>query len=286
MVDLPGLLHSSNKMQPDEDVELIKSLVEEYTSEKRTIILATVSAKNDYANQIILKTCRKYDPEGARTLGVITKPEFLRPDCENEQQWLELVRNRDIYFRLGWHILRNRADGNHDSSFTQRDMEERVFFNSGNCKNLPQSMKGVASFRKSLNKLLFDHLKQELPDLKEKLNMITTDNHLELAALGESRETIYDQRMYLVEISSSACILLRQGVEGTYDSAFFDNINPKEAVVEGQNAYRLRAVIQHLNVQFAERLRTRGGRTKEVLKILLFAMYFCWMMQQWMTAAY
>lgn len=126
-------------------------------------------------------------------------------------------------------------------------------------------MKGIASFRKSLSKLLFDHMKKELPDLKEELNMITADNYLELAALGESRETIIDQRMYLAEISSSACNLLRQGVEGNYDSAFFGSINPREAVVEGQNAYRLRAVIQHLNVQFAERLRT-SGRTYEFEK--------------------
>ncbi|RDI85785.1 hypothetical protein Vi05172_g4091 [Venturia inaequalis] len=265
LVDLPGLIHSSNKMQSDEDVELIKSLVEEYISEKRTIILAIVSAKNDYANQIILKTCRKYDPEGARTLGVITKPDFLRPDSENEQQWLDLAKNRDIYFRLGWHILKNRADGNHDFSFAQRDTEERAFFDSGNYKDLPKSMKGIATFRKSLSKLLFDHMKKELPDLKEELEMITARNCEELATLGKSRETLSDQRIYLAEISSSACDLLRQGVEGNYDSAFFGSIDPEEAVVGGQNAYRLRAVIQHLNIEFADLLR-RNGRKYEFEK--------------------
>ena len=55
LVDLPGLIHASNKSQSEDDVDLIKSLVDKYISEARTIILAVISAKNDYANQIILK---------------------------------------------------------------------------------------------------------------------------------------------------------------------------------------------------------------------------------------
>jgi GTP-binding protein EngB required for normal cell division len=110
LIDLPGLIHSSNKAQSDEDVELIKSLVKDYISKQRTIMLAVVSAKNDYANQIILKMCREFDTKGARTVGIITKPDFLRPNSDNEATWLDLARNKDIFFELGWHLLKNRAD--------------------------------------------------------------------------------------------------------------------------------------------------------------------------------
>lgn len=58
LVDLPGLIHSSNKSQSEQDVELIRSLVNDYIAEERTIILAVISAKNDYANQVILQNCR------------------------------------------------------------------------------------------------------------------------------------------------------------------------------------------------------------------------------------
>lgn len=107
-MDLPGLIHSENKSQSKEDVELIRNLVEEYITNKRTIILAVVSAKNDYANQIILKKARDIDSNGSRTLGIITKPDFLAPGSENESSWIELASNRDIYFELGWHMLKNR----------------------------------------------------------------------------------------------------------------------------------------------------------------------------------
>src|SRR6266567_1937454 len=90
LVDLPGLIHSENKAQSKEDVRLIRSLVEEYISNERTIILAVVSAKNDYANQIILDYCRRIDSQGSRTLGIITKPDFLRPGSDNEKDWIDL----------------------------------------------------------------------------------------------------------------------------------------------------------------------------------------------------
>jgi len=63
------LIHAENKSQTAADVALIKDLVDEYISNERTIILAVISAKNDYANQIILKNARKIDPNGKRTLG-------------------------------------------------------------------------------------------------------------------------------------------------------------------------------------------------------------------------
>ena len=71
-------------------------------------MLAVVSAKNDYANQGIIDKCRKADPQGTRTLGIVTKPDMLKPKSANEASWMDLVRNKNIHFTLGWHILKNR----------------------------------------------------------------------------------------------------------------------------------------------------------------------------------
>jgi hypothetical protein len=64
LVDLPGLIHATNKAQTEADKELILNLVKEYMNNDRTIILAVVSAKNDFANQIVLDHARKADPKG------------------------------------------------------------------------------------------------------------------------------------------------------------------------------------------------------------------------------
>ena len=48
-----GLFHSPNKQQSAEDAKLVKSLARSYIANERSIILAVVSAKNDYANQVV-----------------------------------------------------------------------------------------------------------------------------------------------------------------------------------------------------------------------------------------
>jgi hypothetical protein len=49
MVDLPGLFLAGNKDQSEEDSKLVKSLVLTYMRKPRSIILAVVSAKSDFA---------------------------------------------------------------------------------------------------------------------------------------------------------------------------------------------------------------------------------------------
>jgi hypothetical protein len=68
--------------------------------EPRSIILAVVSAKNDYANQIVLKLARAADRAGTRTLGVITKPNTLIPGSDSKVMYMSLAQNLDVEFRL------------------------------------------------------------------------------------------------------------------------------------------------------------------------------------------
>ena len=53
IVDLPGLIHSHNKHQTEHDVQLVTNLVANNMANPRSIILAVVSAKNDFPNQIV-----------------------------------------------------------------------------------------------------------------------------------------------------------------------------------------------------------------------------------------
>jgi hypothetical protein len=76
-----------------EDVKLISDLVRSYMGNPRSVVLAVVSAKNDYANQIILKRAREADPRGLRTLGLITKPDCLLRGTEGEADYINLASN-------------------------------------------------------------------------------------------------------------------------------------------------------------------------------------------------
>jgi hypothetical protein len=130
------LIHSANKSQSNADVELIKNIVENYISNKRTIIPAIISAKKDYANQVILERCREVDRKGYRTLGIITKPDFLRPGSENEKAWLVLAQNNDLYIGLGWYLLKNCIDDEMALSFEERNTKEQIFFSTGSYRDI------------------------------------------------------------------------------------------------------------------------------------------------------
>ena len=97
----------------------------------KSIILAIISAKNDYANQIVLKLSNEADPKGDRTLGVITKPDTLSLSSESEAGYIDLTNNKDVVFRLGWHVLKNRSFEKRACSSVERDAAERAFFAQG-----------------------------------------------------------------------------------------------------------------------------------------------------------
>lgn len=60
-------------------------------SRPRSIILAVVSAKSDFALQQVIRHTRKPDPQGMRTLGLITKPDILDVGSDSERFYIELL---------------------------------------------------------------------------------------------------------------------------------------------------------------------------------------------------
>ena len=238
---------------------MIHSLVKDYISEPRTIILAIISAKNDYAGQGILKYCRQYDPRGQRTLGIITKPDQLEAGSGNEKSFFELARNESIPIELGWHMLKNRKDGI-NSSFADRNHDEQTFFSQGNYRTLDPEMLGIEKLRTRLSKLLQKHLRKELPSLKKELDEKLSDTSDELENLGEKRSTVPEQRKYLTMLSTQASAIFDRAVKGIYEDDFFGRIETAEAVSSANNIRRLRAVIQFLNLKFAFGMRKYGRK--------------------------
>ena len=131
LVDLPGLFLAGNKDQSMADAKIVESLVISYMKQERSIILAVVSAKSEFALQQVTQRAREVDPEGHRTLGLITKPDTLNEGSESERAYLELAQNKDVNFRLGWHVLRNRDFKTRNSTNAERDALEKAFFAQG-----------------------------------------------------------------------------------------------------------------------------------------------------------
>ncbi|KAK3338931.1 P-loop containing nucleoside triphosphate hydrolase protein [Neurospora tetraspora] len=253
IVDLPGLIHSETKNQTAADVQLIQNVVRSYMNEPRSIILAVVSAKNDFANQVVLKLARAADPRGHRTLGIITKPDALHPGSESEKQYVDLAKNQEVEFRLGWHVLRNKDSDKEAKNVVDRDTMEQQFFSQGAWTELPLAHLGIDKLRERLSKVLLKQIASELPNVMEEIETKFEACNAQIQKLGDPRAKETEQRLYLYTISQSFQQLVKAAVDGTYNHDSF-----KDAKTDTGYRQRIRAVVQNLNERFADEIASRG----------------------------
>jgi GTP-binding protein EngB required for normal cell division len=248
MVDLPGLFLAGNKDQSEQDAALVEALVLSYMRNPRTIILAVVSAKSDFALQQVTRHARAQDPQGIRTLGLITKPDTLDQGSDSERFYIELAQNKDVQFRLGWHVLRNRNFAERNASTAARDAAEAEFFSKGVWKSLKPSQLGVAALRVRLSHVLRDQILMQLPRVLGDVTTGINECKHTLDKLGVARATLAEQRRYLLKVSSRFSEVVRAAVDGVYTDAFFKT----------SKDMRLRAVIQNTLADFAKDMRMKG----------------------------
>ena len=253
IVDLTGLIHSETKQQSAADVHLVQEVVRSYMTEPRSVILAVISAKNDFANQIVLRLARETDSSGSRTLGVITKPDSLVAGSESEAQFASLAKNQEVEFRLGWHVLKNMDSEKGKWNLVEHDMEELQFFSQGVWQDMPQTLVGINYLRARLSKLLLGQIATELPSLIDEIQAKSEESCSRLDKLGKPRTTLDEQRLYLLHISQSFQSLVKAAVDGSYNEPFFENVQTGKGYQK-----RIRAVVQNLNEEFAERISRRG----------------------------
>ena len=78
---------------------------------------------------------------------------------------------------------------------------------------------GVDALRGRLSKLLYNHLKKELPGLRGELDSIMVSTIKELELMGQTRATIQDLRLFLMKICVDAHAIMDAAVLGTYNIA-------------------------------------------------------------------
>ncbi|MCJ1350688.1 MAG: hypothetical protein MMC33_000669 [Icmadophila ericetorum] len=261
LVDLPGLIRSQTKGVTKEDISLVTEITDHYIRQRRTICLAVVAATNDYANQGILDKVRDFDPTGERTLGIITKPDRLPAGSGSEKAYLDLAQNKDIFFKLGWHLLKNRAYEDGSSSFDERNASEDTFFRRSNFAALQKDCVGIASLRSRLSQLLFNHVRQELPMLQVDLEKALDDSQGQLGIMGTSRASARECRSYLMELSIEISATCKAAVNGHYEGNYFiRDVDPIFSTESQASIRRLRAVVQDTNSGFSELVRKTGHK--------------------------
>lgn len=130
LVDLPGLTKVPVGDQPKDIEKQIKDMVLKQIQKSNAIILAVTAANTDLANSDGLKLAREVDPEGQRTIGVLTKVDLM----DDGTDVVDILAGRIIPLRLGYVPVVNRG---------QRDIENKkaISFALENEKNFFENHK-------------------------------------------------------------------------------------------------------------------------------------------------
>lgn len=196
-----------------------------------------------------------------RTLGVITKPDSLSKGSGSEAKFLELARNEDVFFKLGWHVIKNRKFEEAKFSIQERNLSEQTFFSTSNFNTLPKENVGIDALRVKLSHLLFDHVKKELPKLQDDLESALESAQDELHLLGESRSTVMECRTFLVQLNMACHDLCKAGVSGNYEHEHFkSDIDEPVSLKLDSTIARIRAAIQLANTRFSEDVWKKGHK--------------------------
>lgn len=117
LVDLPGLTKVPVGDQPRDIERQIREMVLKQIGKPNAIILAVTAANTDLANSDGLKLAREVDPEGQRTIGVLTKVDLM----DDGTDVVDILAGRIIPLRLGYVPVVNRG---------QRDIENKKLISS------------------------------------------------------------------------------------------------------------------------------------------------------------
>lgn len=182
LVDLPGLTKVPVGDQPADIEKQIKDMLLRYISKPNAIILSVNAANTDLANSDGLKLAREVDPEGTRTIGVLTKVDLM----DQGTDVIDILAGRVIPLRYGYIPVINRGQKDIEVKKTIRAAleDERRYFENHPSYSSKAHYCGTPYLAKKLNSILLHHIRQTLPDIKNKIELTLKKYQAELMSLG------------------------------------------------------------------------------------------------------
>lgn len=182
LVDLPGLTKVPVGDQPKDIERQIREMILKFISKPNAIILSVNAANTDLANSDGLKLAREVDPEGSRTIGVLTKVDLM----DHGTDVIDILAGRVIPLRFGYVPVINRGQKDIESKKTIREAleHERNYFENHPSYKAKAHYCGTPYLAKKLNGILLHHIKSTLPDIKMRIEHSLKKYQNELSLLG------------------------------------------------------------------------------------------------------
>uniref|UniRef100_A0A8C9TXG5 Dynamin-2 n=1 Tax=Scleropages formosus TaxID=113540 RepID=A0A8C9TXG5_SCLFO len=167
LIDLPGMTKVAVGDQPPDIEQQIRDMLLQFVTKESCLILAVTPANTDLANSDALKIAKEVDPQGLRTIGVITKLDLMDEGTDAR----DILENKLLPLRRGYIGVVNRSQKDIDGKKDIRAAlaAERKFFLSHPAYRHIAERMGTPHLQKTLNQQLTNHIRDTLPGLRSKL---------------------------------------------------------------------------------------------------------------------
>ena len=226
LVDLPGLTKVAVGDQPHDIEARIKDMIMDFVCRQETIILAVSNANMDLANSDSLKISREVDPEGNRTLGVLTKIDLM----DKGTNALDMLNGRIYPLKLGYVgvVCRSQQDIMNKKPIEKQFIDEKNFFRTHSAYASVSDRMGIPYLSTRLNQLLIKHIKESLPQFKENLSKMLKSAREELASYGEGLDGDYEKMSNLIlKIIENFSTTFRENIDGSTNSVHEASLGAK-----------------------------------------------------------
>ncbi|XP_028093059.1 dynamin-related protein 3A isoform X2 [Camellia sinensis] len=212
LVDLPGITKVPVGDQPSDIEARIRTMIMSYIKLPSCLILAVTPANSDLANSDALQIAGNADPDGYRTIGIITKLDIMDRGTDARNFLLGKV----IPLRLGYVGVVNRSQEDIMLNRSIKDalVAEEKFFRSRPVYSDLVDRCGVPQLAKKLNQILVQHIKTILPGLKSRISAALVSVAKEHASYGEITESKAGQGALLLNILSKYSEAFSSMIEG------------------------------------------------------------------------
>ncbi|XP_050362815.1 dynamin-1-like protein isoform X7 [Nymphalis io] len=208
LVDLPGVTKVPIGDQPEDIESQIRNLIIKYISNPNSIILAVTAANTDMATSEAIKMAKEVDPDGRRTLAVVTKLDLMDAGTDA----IDILCGRVIPVKLGIIGVVNRSQQDIIDKKTIEDaLKDEATYLQRKYPTIA-TRNGTPYLAKTLNRLLMHHIRDCLPELKVRVNVMISQFQSLLNSYGED---VSDKSQTLLQIITKFASAYCSTIEGT-----------------------------------------------------------------------
>ncbi|KAK1946578.1 Interferon-induced GTP-binding protein Mx [Phytophthora citrophthora] len=247
LTDLPGLVRTVGDHEDQNIIPRVRQMVDRYMKQERTVIIAVVPANVDMHNTEILQAAQQADPNGTRTIAVVTKVDLV--DAGAELAVHELLLNRKKKMHLGYHAVkcRSQRELTKGTSIEKGLVNETTFFSQHEYwRRLPRHLWGVPRLTERLVSILQDNIRCSLPKVIMEISSRMAETQKSLSNLGTPLVSPGAQRQQFGKWVDQYLCLMGAAMNGQYELLPSLTTKPsrqKNGAISETNT-RLRAVLR------------------------------------------